>query len=195
MVVCPRVIVISLNFLDVALATLFLLKSNFSWKSWQNASADLTFCSFTVDLWCITICRFALIFGAIFGLKVNPVQGSARLKLSRRPIYCLAFAIIVYVLSKFLASTECMLGNDSKMWLWLFFGQTCMFSLVFSWCWWVLGNESPQHPLLVINADEEAGSLMEDVVSTSSSDSDSESTNSDDSGNVRFVLHFEKTTA
>ena len=184
------VLVVILHVLDVLLASLLLLKSKWTSKSWQNATADLTFCTCTIDLWFIAISRFAIMIGAIVGLKVNSAQGLARLKLSRRPIFCLSFAAIVYVLGKFLASTECSQDHSSKVWLWLFFGHTCLFSLNFSWNWWSLGKASIQEPTLVVNADQEIGVMLDRERSRLKADSDDESVDSDDSSHDRFVSIF-----
>jgi hypothetical protein len=93
------VLVVLLNLVDVLLGTLLLLKSKWTLKSWQNATADLKFCTCTIDLWFIAISRFALIIGAVFGVRLNPIQGRARLRLSRRPIFLLSFGGILRLLN------------------------------------------------------------------------------------------------
>ena len=181
------VLVVLLNIVDVLLGTLLLLKSKWTLKSWQNATADLKFCTCTIDLWFIAISRFALIIGAVFGVRLNPIQGRARLRLSRRPIFLLSFGIIVYVLIKFLSSTECVQEHSSKVWLWLFFGHTCLFSFNLSWSWWVLSRGSLEQPVLAVNSDREVGSVLEPEGSASQSDSDDESVDSDDNSDTRLA--------
>ena len=177
-------------FLDILLATLLLLKSKWTVNSWLSATEDLNFCTCRIDLWFIAIGRFALIIGALFGIRLSPIRGHARLRLSRRPIYILSFGIIVYVLIKFLLSTECEQEHSFKVWLWCFFGHTCLFSLNLSWSWWTLSRAPLQQPVMIINENQEVGSLLEQDGSTSQSDSDDESIDSDDSSNDRYVCYF-----
>ena len=187
MAVFAVVVVVLLHILDVLVASLLLLKAKWASKSWLNATSDLNFCTCTIDMWLIAISRFAMMIGAIVGLKVNTVQGQARLRLSRRPIFCLSFASIVYVLGKFLASTECTQDHSSKVWLWVFFGHTCLFSMIFSWNWWTLGKISIQGPALVVNAEQEISVMLDNERSRTESYSDDESVNSDASSHDRFV--------
>ena len=175
--------VVLLAIVDVLLATLFLLKSNWTKASWLTATSDFHFCTTSVDLWFTAISRFSLISGAIFGIRLNTTQGRARLRLSRKPIYCISFGIVVYVLAKFLASTECVEAHSSKVWFWLFLGHTALFSLTFSWSWWVMGRGALLKTELVVNKDQEVGS----VLGSSSSESDNESVDSEDSSSERFV--------
>jgi hypothetical protein len=185
------VVVLFNNLLDILLATLLLLKSKWTLKSWLNATADLDFCTCTIDLWLISISRFALITGAVLGRRLNPSNSHARLRLSRRPVFILSFGIIVYVLIKFLLSTECTQEHSLKVWLWCFLGHTCLFSLNLSWSWWTLSKKPAlQRPVVVVNVNQEVGSVLDQDESASQSDSDDESSDSGDSSNDRFVCYF-----
>ena len=190
-----RIVVVSiLNILDFILATLLLFKSKWTVDSWLNATADLNFCKCTVDLWLIAVFRLALITGATIGIRINLIHGPARLKLSKKPIFCFSFGIIVYVLIKFLVSTECPQEHSSKIWLWLFFAQTCLFSIIFSWSWWFLGKHAVESPVLTVNADQEIESIPREQGLMSNSDSDDESNDSDSSSELGRYTTFKSGT-
>lgn len=180
-------VAVFISLLDSVTSTVLFL--NFKWTkhSWISATSNFEFCTSTLDLWLLSWMRFTLTVGAVLGLQKNIQDGLSRLKLFRRPIFILTFGIIVYVIVKFLCSTECARSKASTVWLWSFLGQSVLFSLGLSWSWWVLGKGTFRHPVLVINSDEEVGPVLERETQWSS-DMDSESSNSSSDGSENRLV-------
>ena len=168
---------------DIVLSTIILLNFKFSERSWLASTSNFEFCSSSLDLWLLGLIRFTLTLGAVLGLTKNRRDGVARLKLSRRPIFSISFGIIIYVIVKFLSTTECVLSKTTKIWLWSFHGHSVLFSIGLSCSWWVLGKAGTlRYPVVVVNGDQEVGSVLgrEPLLSTQK-DSDNESNCSSDS--------------
>ena len=171
---------------DIVLSTIILLNFKFTERSWLVSTSNFEFCSSSLDLWLLGVIRFTLILGAALGLTKNRRDGVARLKLSRTPIFLISFGIIIYVIVKFLSTTECVLSKSTKIWLWSFHGHSVLFSIGLSCSWWVLGKArgpgTLRHPVVAVNGDQEVGSVLgrEPLLSTQK-DSDNESNCSSDS--------------
>lgn len=180
--VAGEVVIVLFSLLDIILSTLLLL--NFKWTetSWKTETSSFVFCTSSFDLWLLGCVRISLILGALFGSRKNRKEGWSRLKLCRRPVYCLSYGMMVYAVVKLLASTECVLSETSKIYLWSFLAHTVVFSLGFSWSWRALGKRNFARPVMVVNSDQEVGSVCErEPLLSSSNSSNSSDLHSDSS--------------
>ena len=117
------------------------------------------FCSSVFDLWILSLVRSCTILGASFGVLFakRKMDAVSRIKHLRKPwLYC-GIGVVVFVVGKFLLSTECSLDSSSKIWLWAFMGWTVSSTLMANGLWYLLCKIK----FSSISTEQEIGSIQE----------------------------------
>lgn len=117
------------------------------------------FCSSVFDLWILSLVRSCTILGASFGVLFakRKMDAVSRIKHLRKPwLYC-GIGVVVFVVGKFLLSTECSLDSSSKIWLWAFMGWTVSSTVMANGLWYLLCKIK----FSSISTEQEIGSIQE----------------------------------
>ena len=117
------------------------------------------FCSCVFDLWILSLVRSCTILGASFGVLFakRKMDAVSRIKHFRKPwLYC-GIVVVVFVVGKFLLSTECRMDSNSKIWLWAFMGWTVGSTAMAYGLWYLLCKIK----FSSISTEQEIGSIQE----------------------------------
>lgn len=117
------------------------------------------FCSSVFDLWVISLARSCTLLGAACGLlfakrKMDAVSSIIFLK---KPWLYYSIGVVVFVVVKFLLSTECSLDKYSKIWLWCFMGWSVCGTILAYGLWYLLSKIK----VLSLSTEQEIGSIQE----------------------------------
>ena len=117
------------------------------------------FCSCVFDLWILSLVRSCTILGASFGVLFakRKMDAVSRIKHLRKPwLYC-GIVVVVFVVGKFLLSTECRMDSNSKIWLSAFMGWTVGSTAMAYGLWYLLCKIK----FSSISTEQEIGSIQE----------------------------------
>lgn len=136
---------------------------------------EFKFCSSVFDLWILSMVRLCTLLGTTFGLLFakRKMDAVSRIILLKKPFLYLSIAVIVFVVIKFLLSTECSLDKNAKIWLWCFMGWSLLATIVANGLWYLLSRIIA----VSLSTEREIGSIQERETLLNVGDFD----NSDDS--------------
>lgn len=146
--------------LDVFLSSVLLIHGkDFSSFSQRLQVREFRFCSSVFDLWVLSMVRFCALFGAALGLLFakRKVEAVARIILFKKPLLYYSIAVVVFVVIKFLLSTECSLEKNAKIWLWCFMGWTFFGTVMANGLWYLLSKIKAVR----LSTEQEIGSIQE----------------------------------
>ena len=124
-----------------------------------NQLHEFKFCSCVFDLWILSLARSCTIFGASFGVLFakRKMDAVSRINHLRKPwLYC-GVGVVIFVVGKFLLSTECRLESSSKIWLWAFMGWTVGSTVMAYGLWYLLCKIK----FSSMSTEQEIGSIQE----------------------------------
>ena len=124
-----------------------------------NQLHDFKFCSSVFDLWILSLVRSCTILGASFGVLFakRKMDAVSRINhLSKPWLYC-GVGVVIFVVGKFLLSTECSLESSSKIWLWAFMGWTVGSTVMAYGLWYLLCKIK----FSSMSTEQEIGSIQE----------------------------------
>lgn len=135
---------------------------------------DYKFCSSSFDLLLISLLRLVLGLGSVLGLLFNRRDAVPRLASSTKLILYLSAGLIVFVVVKFLLSTECKMNHTSKVFYWTLSVWTIVCSATMNLYWYKLSKLSCVKRRNNLSTEEEIGSVLERerLLEESSSESD-----------------------
>ena len=120
---------------------------------------EFKFCSSGFDLWILSLVRSCTLLGASFGVLFakRKMDAVSRINHVKKPwLYC-GIGIVVFVVAKFLLSTECSLNSNSKIWLWSFMGWTVCSTVMAYGQWYLLCKIK----FTCMSTEQEIGSIQE----------------------------------
>lgn len=124
-----------------------------------NQLHEFKFCSCVFDLWILSLVRSCTILGASFGVLFakRKMDAVSRINHFRKPwLYC-GVGVVIFVVGKFLVSTECSLDRSSKIWLWAFMGWTVSSTVMAYGLWYLLCKIK----FSSMSTEQEIGSIQE----------------------------------
>ena len=165
---------------DTFLSVLLLIHgTNISRFSEHLQVQEFKFCSSVFDLWVLSILRSCSLFGAVFGLLCakRKKDAVARIILLTKPLLYYIIACTVYIVVKFLLSTECSMDKTAKIWFGCFMGWTFLGTLMTYGLWYLLSRIK----VVSLSTEQEIGSIQERQTLLGINDFDNSSdSNSDD---------------
>lgn len=120
---------------------------------------EFKFCSSSFDLWILSLVRLCTLLGASFGVLFakRKMDAVSRINNLKKPwLYC-GIAVVVFVVGKFLLSTECSLDSNPKIWLWAFMGWTVGSTVMAYGLWYLLCKLK----FIGMSTEQEIGSIQE----------------------------------
>ncbi|XP_020602816.1 ATP-binding cassette sub-family B member 9-like [Orbicella faveolata] len=120
---------------------------------------EFKFCSSSFDLWILSLVRLCTLLGASFGVLFakRKMDAVSRINNLKKPwLYC-GIAVVVFVVGKFLLSTECSLDSNPKIWLWAFMGWTVGSTVMAYGLWFLLCKLK----FIGMSTEQEIGSIQE----------------------------------
>lgn len=138
---------------DVLLTTVFYCNGYEFHQTFSLAFSGYSFTSSVFELWILSILRFSLISGLVFGILNGREIGVSRVKSWKTASVLVAGLIVMFTLVKLLSVSEHpkILGNT---WFWCLFTWTLVSSIMLVIQWSILGNISlTKPPVLKINCD------------------------------------------
>lgn len=145
--------------MDVVLSFVLLMHGKDISTFNQRLQVDeFKFCSSGFDLWILSLVRSCTLLGASFGVLFakRKMDAVSRINHVKKPwLYC-GIGIVVFVVAKFLLSTECSLNSNSKIWLWSFMGWTVCSTIMAYGQWYLLCKIK----FTCISAKQEIGSIQ-----------------------------------
>ena len=146
--------------MDALLSGVLLIRGkDFSRFNQHSQVEEFKFCSSVFDLWVISLARLCTLLGAILGLLFakRKVDAVSRIIFLKKPwLYC-SIGVVVFVVIKFLLSTECTLDKNSKLWLWCFMGWTVGSTIMANGLWYLLSKIK----VMGMSTEQETGSIQE----------------------------------
>lgn len=124
-----------------------------------NQLHEFKLCSCVFDLWILSLVRSCTILGASFGVLFakRKMDAVSRINHFRKPwLYC-GVGVVIFVVGKFLVSTECSLDRSSKIWLWAFMGWTVSSTVMAYGLWYLLCKIK----FSSMSTEQEIGSIQE----------------------------------
>ncbi|XP_078365002.1 ABC-type oligopeptide transporter ABCB9-like [Oculina patagonica] len=156
----PLFICISGALLDVLLSGVLLIHGkNISSFTEHSQVEDFKFCSSVFDLWILSLIRSCALLGATFGLLFakRKMDAVSRIIQFKKPWLYYSIGVVVFVVVKFLLSTECSLDKNSKIWQWCFMGWTVGSTFMANGLWYLLSKIK----VLGMSTEQEIGSIQE----------------------------------
>ena len=146
--------------MDVVLSFVLLIHGKDISTFNQRLQVDeFKFCSSGFDLWILSLVRSCTLLGASFGVLFakRKMDAVSRINHVKKPwLYC-GIGIVVFVVAKFLLSTECSLNSNSKIWLWSFMGWTVCSTVMAYGQWYLLCKIK----FTCMSTEQEIGSIQE----------------------------------
>ncbi|XP_031572026.1 ATP-binding cassette sub-family B member 9-like [Actinia tenebrosa] len=163
--------------IDLFVSTVFLIHwDDFS----QLSSNNYKFCTSAFDLWVIALSRCVIILGAVVGFLRNKRDAIPRIASSVKPMGYFQGAIVIFLVVKFLMSTECHLEKTSKIWLWGFSAWNCVCSVLLVLCCYELSKiEVPTSIRSSLSTDKEISDVLEREKLLGDEDTNSDDENSE----------------
>lgn len=146
--------------MDVLLSGVLLIHGkNISSFNEHSQVKDFKFCSSVFDLWILSLVRSCALLGATFGLLFakHKMDAVSRIILLKKPWLYYSIGVVVFVVVKFLLSTECSLDKNSKIWQWCFMGWTVGSTVMANGLWYLLSKIK----VLGMSTEHEIGSIQE----------------------------------
>lgn len=146
--------------LDILLSGVLLIHGrNISSFNEHSQVEDFKFCSSVFDLWIFSLVRSCSLLGAACGLLLakRKMDAVSRIILLKKPLLYYSIGVVVFVVVKFLLSTECRLDKTSKIWLWSFMGWTVGSTVLAYGLWYLLSKIK----VLGLSTEQEIGSVQE----------------------------------
>lgn len=156
----PLFLGISGALLDILLSGVLLIHGrNISSFNEHSQVEDFKFCSSVFDLWILSLVRTCTLLGAAFGLLFakRKMDAVSRIILLKKPLLYYSIGVVVFVVVKFLLSTECRLDKTSKIWLWSFMGWSVGSTILAYGLWYLLSKLK----VLGLSTEREIGSVQE----------------------------------
>lgn len=144
--------------IDLFVSTIFLIH----WDDFSLVSSyDYKFCTSSFDLWVIALSRCVIILGAVVGFLRNKRDAIPRIASSVKPMGYFQGAIVIFLVVKFLMSTECHLEKTSKLWLWGFSAWNCVCSVLLVLCCYGLSKIQVPSLRSSLSTEKEIGDVLE----------------------------------
>ena len=162
---------------------------NFSRFNQHLQIQEFEFCSSVFDLWVLSMVRLCGVFGAAFGVLFakRKLDAVSRIKLFKKPLLYYSIAVVVFVVIKFLLSTECSMDKNAKIWLWCFMGWSVLGTIMTNLLWYFLSRIKA----VTLSTEQEIGSIQERETllnvrdfSHDDSSTDQEDTTTDEENNI-----------
>lgn len=168
--------------MDALLSGVLLIHGkNFSRFNQRLLVEEFKFCSSVFDLWVLSFFRVCMLLGAAFGLLFakRKLDAIARIILLKSPLLYCSIAVVVFVVIKFLLSTDkdCSMDRGARIWIWCFMGWSLLGTVITNGVWYLLsivkgsslatereiGSIQERETLLDVgNFDHDSGSDQED---------------------------------
>lgn len=146
--------------MDVLLSGVLLIRGkDISTFNQRSQVEEFKFCSSGFDLWVLSLVRSCTLLGASFGVLFakHKMDAVSRIIFLKKPwLYC-GIGAVLFVVGKFLLSTECSLDNNSKIWLWCFMGWTVGSTIMAYGLWHLLSKIK----FTGMSTEQEIGSIQE----------------------------------
>ena len=156
----PLFLCILCAIVDVSLSVVLLIRGKDISRFNQRLQVDeFKFCSSGFDLWVLSLIRSCTLLGASFGVLFakRKMDAVSRINHLKKPwVYC-GIGVIIFVVGKFLLSTECSLDSTSKSWLWAFMAWTVGSTVMAYGLWYLLCNIK----FIGMSTEQEIGSIQE----------------------------------
>ena len=163
--------------------------NNFSRFNQRLQIQEFEFCSSVFDLWVLSMVRLCGLFGAAFGFLFakRKLDAVSRISLFKKPLLYYSIAVVVFVVIKFLLSTECSMDKNAKIWLWCFMGWSVLGTIMTNLLWYFLSRIKA----VTLSTEQEIGSIQERETllnvrdfSHDDSSTDQEGTTTDEENNI-----------
>lgn len=146
--------------MDALLSGVLLVRGkDFSRFNQRSQVEEFKFCSSVFDLWVISLARLCTLSGAILGVLFakRKVDAVSRIIFLKKPLLYCSIGVVVFVVIKFLLSTECTMDKNSKLWLWCFMGWTVGSTIMANGLWYLLSKIK----VMGMSTEQETGSIQE----------------------------------
>lgn len=163
--------------------------NNFSRFNQRLQIQEFEFCSSVFDLWVLSMVRLCGLFGAAFGFLFakRKLDAVSKISLFKKPLLYYSIAVVVFVVIKFLLSTECSMDKNAKIWLWCFMGWSVLGTIKTNLLWHFLSRIKA----VTLSTEQEIGSIQERETllnvgdfSHDDSSADQEDTTTDEENNI-----------
>lgn len=116
------------------------------------------FCSSVFDLWILSLVRCCTLLGAVFGVLFSKrkMEAVSRITAFKKPWLYYSVGVVVFVVTKFLVSTECNLDRTSKIWFLSFLGWTVVGTVIANGLWHFLSKIK----ITALSSEQETGSIQ-----------------------------------
>lgn len=133
--------------------------NNFSRFNQRLQIQEFEFCSSVFDLWVLSMVRLCGLFGAAFGFLFakRKLDAVSKISLFKKPLLYYSIAVVVFVVIKFLLSTECSMDKNAKIWLWCFMGWSVLGTIKTNLLWYFLSRIKA----VTLSTEQEIGSIQE----------------------------------
>ena len=142
---------------------------------------EFEFCSSVFDLWVLSMVRLCGVVGTAFGFLFakRKLDAVSRISLFKKPLLHYSIAVVVFVVIKFLLSTECSMDKNAKIWLWCFMGWSVLGTIMTNLLWYFLSRIKA----VTLSTEQEIGSIQEreTLLNVSDFSHDDSSTDQEDS--------------
>ena len=155
----------------IASSLLFIHGKDFS--QFTSQGYEYQFCVSSFDLWIISLFRLAVGFGCLIGVCRNRRDAVSRILSSRKIVFYISVAFVIFVVGKFLISTECKVNRTSKIFYWTFSVWTVTCSAAMNLYWFKLSKLSVRKRNILSTLGE-IGSVQEREALFGDSSSDEE---------------------
>ena len=147
-------------FVDFITSSILLIHGN-DLSTFGTQVTEYKFCSSCFDLWLISLLRLALGLGGILGVLFNRRDAVPRLASTRKLVLYLSAGLVIFVVVKFLLSTECKVEHTSKVFYWTLSVWTIVCSVTMNLYWYKLSKLSCVKRRCNLSTEGEIGSVLE----------------------------------